>query len=169
MKAICTCVALGLFFLPFPATRADLIYSQLPVDPASWPTVLSGEGKSYTPGVYQSSGNGMDYDRYCSDNFTPAVSGTVTDIGWSGGYDPYVEFAGYGYNGGHPVLDFKISIWGVPPNYASTPLAVYDYDTGILNAGETPVGIYPGGMYGSTRIFDYAYTLPTSFDVVAGT
>lgn len=146
-----------------PAANAP-IYVQPPIDPSAWPVVLSGESKPYSPGMYQSAGNGNDYDRFVWDNLTLPDSHTITEIQWRGGYDPYVEFGGYG----RPVADFCITI-STTAGPIGGPIAFYDFDTGIGNAGETFVGSYYAGMYGPTSVYDYDYVLPTPFTVTGGT
>jgi hypothetical protein len=172
MKTLIILICSSQVLLFSTSAIAVVLYGQPPVDPASWPPTLSTEGKSYNPGVYQASGNGMDYDKFVWDNFTLSSNQAIIRIDWRGGYDPYVEFGGYGYSHGYGVVDFSISIWGTiagQPDIGTGPMVLYDYDTGILTAGETLVGTFGGGLYGPTMIFDYSYVLPTPLTLTAGT
>lgn len=150
MKTLCFVVLLVLFSAPAGANFP--LYSQ--------PHDLTGT-------LHQASGNGNDYDQFAWDDFTLDTTATILEIQWRGGYDPQVMWAGYGY----PVLDFSVSIWGTiagQPDFTIPPLIVYDYDTGIGNAGETFVGDFGGGTFGPTKMYDYTLILPTPFTVQAG-
>lgn len=103
--------------------------------------------------------DGSNQDRYIWDNFTLPSNGTITEIDWTGGYDPLR------FGGGGPVLDFIIAIYpsipaGTEPAVAYPPLV--EYRTGG-NAGQTPLG-----MVGAIPMYSYKFILPVSFDVTAG-
>ncbi len=109
-------------------------------------------------GLYQSSHNGTDYDRWVWDDFTIPMGRTVTitEVQWRGGYDP----AKMGSGG--PVLDFRVAIYpsitgGSQPDVIHGP--VVDYLAGGV-AGETPAG-----TFGGVTMYDYGFTLPASFTV----
>jgi hypothetical protein len=74
-----------------------------------------------------------------------------------------------GYSG--PVIDFSVSIWGSiagQPDFSIPPLIMYDFDTGIGNAGETFVGSFGSGPFGPTPMYDYTLVLPTPFTAQVG-
>jgi hypothetical protein len=128
-------------------STAVIVYSQ-PPSPAG--------------GLYQSSRNGTDYDRYVWDDFTLQASQAmiITEVQWRGGYDP----ARFGSGG--PVLDFTVAIYpsipgGSQPDVINPPLV--RYQTGG-NAGETLAG--PAG---NITMYDYRFTLAAPFLAVAGT
>ena len=104
--------------------------------------------------------NGSDYDQYVWDNFTLSSTHVITEIHWSGGYDP----AKFGSGG--PVIDFSVKIYpsipaGSQPDVVNPPLV--DYQTGG-NAGQTLAG-----TFGGTTMYDYQFALPASFYAEAGT
>jgi len=103
--------------------------------------------------------DGSDNDQYIWDNFTLQSNETITEIDWSGVYDPLR------FDAGGPVLDFSISIFpsiaaGTEPAIATPPLV--HYQTGG-NAGETPVGTVGGSTW-----YSYVFSLPTPFIASAG-
>jgi len=127
------------------ASTAAIVYSQPPIPGG---------------GLYQSSRNGSDFDRYVWDGFTLPSSHPITEIQWRGGYDP----ASFGSGG--PVLDFAVAIYpsapgGSQPDVINPPLV--HYQTGG-NAGETPAG--PSG---NIAMYDYSFALPTPFQAIGGT
>jgi hypothetical protein len=104
--------------------------------------------------------DGSDYDAYVWDDFTLAGTQTISRVTWRGGYDPERN------GSGGPVIDFIVSIYasipaGVQPDVANPPLV--RYHTGG-NGGQTPAG-----LVGGTTMYDYAFTLPTPFQAIAGT
>jgi hypothetical protein len=110
-------------------------------------------------GLYQSSRNGSDYDRYVWDDFMLPSSLAISEIRWRGGFDP----ARFGSGG--PVLDFAVAIYasnpgGTGPNVPNPPLV--EYSAGG-NAGQTPAG-----TFGGVAMYDYSFTLPTPFQATAG-
>jgi hypothetical protein len=118
---------------------------------------LYSQPHDLTNTLHQSSGNGMDYDQFAWDDFTLDTTATLLEIRWRGGYDPIIASAGYS----RPVIDFAVSISGTiagQPDFTIPPLIVYDYDTGILNAGETFVGDFGNGSFGPT--WSYRRPLP---------
>lgn len=132
------------------------VYTQAP-DPSG------GGVKSawYAPG-----GQGMDGDQYVWDSFTLASSQAINEIRWQGFY----AYASYGSPNipSAPVSDFTISIYptspypGVnEPNIFAAPIV--QYSTGG-NAGQTLAG-----TLGNIPMYDYAFTLPTAFQALAGT
>jgi hypothetical protein len=128
---------------------------------------LYSQPHDLTNTLHQSSGNGMDYDQFAWDDFTLDTTATLLEIRWRGGYDPIIASAGYS----RPVIDFAVSIWGTiagQPDFTIPPLIVYDYDTGILNAGETFVGDFGNGSFGPTPMYDYHLVLPAPFTAQAG-
>lgn len=130
-----------------PVFQTGSIFTQ-PVDPA---------GK-----LFQSSWldpDGSDYDQYVWDNFTLQSDQSITEIDWSGGYDP----AKFGSGGA--VLDFSVEIFGssaagLQPDVINPPLA--QYQTGG-KAGEVSIGVV-----GGTPMYSYAFSLPTPFTATAG-
>jgi hypothetical protein len=124
---------------------AAIMYSQ-PPDPGG--------------GLFQSSRNGTDYDQYVWDNFMIPTSPVITEIQWRGGYDPTK------FGSGGPVLDFRVAIYpsiagGSQPDVVNPPLV--EYQT-VGNAGETLAG-----TFGGTVMYDYGFTLPTTFQATGGT
>ncbi len=130
-----------------PALVTGSIYTQ-PVDPA---------GK-----LLQSSWldpNGSDYDQYVWDNFTIQTNQSITEIDWSGGYDP----AKFGAGGA--VLDFSVKIFpsnaaGTQPDVVNGPLVQYQSGG---KAGETSIG-----PVGGKTMYAYSFSLPTPFMAAAG-
>ena len=123
------------------------IYDQ-PIDPS---------GKLYLSSWLDP--DGSDFDQNVWDDFTLQSDQTITEIDWSGAYDP----ARAGRGG--PVLDFNVSIYpsiaaGTEPAVAGQPLV--KYQTGG-NAGETSIGLVNGIPMNS-----YAFSLPTPFNASAG-
>ena len=103
--------------------------------------------------------DGGDWDQYVWDNFKFPTAQTVTAIRWRGGYDPTR------FGRGGPVLDFSVAIYPsiaaqVEPDIVNPPLV--RYRTGD-NAGETAVGVF-----GTTTLYDYQFTLPRPFQAEAG-
>jgi len=104
--------------------------------------------------------DGSDYDQYVWDNFTLQATQVITEVQWRGGFDPSY------FGSGGPVIDFVVEIYpsiagGLQPDVANPPLV--HYHTGG-DAGQTPVG-----SFGGTVLYDYTFTLPASFQAVAGT
>jgi hypothetical protein len=128
---------------------------------------LYSQPHDLTNALHQSSGNGNDWDQFVWDDFTLDSTATIIEIQWRGGYDPIIAAAGYS----RPVADFSVSIWGTiagQPDFTIPPLIVYDFDTGILNAGETFVGDFGNGSFSPTPMYDYHLVLPTPFTAQAG-
>jgi hypothetical protein len=107
-------------------------------------------------GLYQSSRNGTDYDRWVWDDFAIPTGQTVTisEVQWRGGYDP----AKMGSGG--PVQDFRVAIYpsiagGTQPDVVGGPVAAY------LTGG--PAGETLAGTFGGVQMYDYHFTLPTAF------
>ena len=103
--------------------------------------------------------DGSDYDEYVWEDFTLPSDGTISEISWSGVYDP-VRFGK-----GGPVLDFRLSIYpsisaGTEPAVAGNPLVEYRTEG---NAGETAIG-----TVGTATLYGYTFALPTSFAASAG-
>jgi hypothetical protein len=125
--------------------------------------IVYSQPPSSNGGLLQSSRwdpDGSNYDRYVWDNFTLPSAQQITAIQWRGGYDPSK------FGSGGPVIDFKVAIYasipgGSEPDVVNPPLV--DYQTGG-KAGETPAG-----TFGDVAMYDYQYTLPTSFQAASGT
>lgn len=100
-----------------------------------------------------------DGDRWVWDAFTLQADSGITEIHWTGGYDP----AGNGSGG--PVVRFAIGIYAtskfVNEPDLSGPLVVYSVEG---DAGESS-----GPVLGNVQMYDYAFTLPTPFQVTGGT
>lgn len=110
--------------------------------------------------------NGLDGDQYVWDSFTLGSSQTINEIHWRGFY----AYNSYGSPNipSAPVSDFTISIYptspypGVnEPDIFARPIVQYSVGG---NAGEALAG-----MAGGVPMYDYAFTLPTAFQVTAGT
>lgn len=113
--------------------------------------------------LMQSSGNGMDYDKYVWDNFTLSSDQDISEIRWRGGYDPQIPPV---YPSSQ-VWYFDVSIWGTvagQPNIGAAPLALYE----MVPNNEAPAGTFNG-----TPMYDYSFSLAASpftpFHAVAGT
>lgn len=107
---------------------------------------------------------GSDADMYSYDSFILGSNQAVTAIRWRGGY---ALGAPYGH-----VFDFSVafyeSIAGGSQPHCNNPdsgdtIYLVKYFLGS-NAGETYVG-----TYGGTAMYDYLFTLPTSFQALANT
>src|SRR5678815_4355763 len=103
--------------------------------------------------------DGSDFDQYIWDDFTLPSDQTITEINWTGAYDP----ARAGLGG--PVLDFKVWIYpsiaaGTEPAVAGLPLV--QYQTGG-NAGEISLGMVNG-----IPMYSYTFSLPTPFNASVG-
>ena len=99
--------------------------------------------------------DGMEY-RF--EKFTLATTTGISHLRWRGGYVGNNQVA-------NPVAEFVIKIYastanGFYPDLANPYLKKY---TIIGNAGETAAE-----MAGSAQMYDYAVTLPTSFQATAG-
>lgn len=108
--------------------------------------------------LYQSSVNGTDYDQLTWDMFRVTNSVAITQIRWRGGYLHGDAFSG-------PATNWTLAIYrdianGYQPDVVNPPFASYTI-TG--NASETPAGVF-----GGTTMYDYAVTLPSAFQAVAG-
>lgn len=130
-----------------PALLTGSFYSQ-PVDPAGSLIFSSWRNP-----------DGSNYDQYVWENFTLLANDTISQIDWTGGYDPTKA------GSGGPVLDFQINIYpsipaGTEPAVANPPLVSYMVGG---NAGETSIG-----TVGSIPMYSYSFTLPASFAVTAG-
>lgn len=103
--------------------------------------------------------DGSDWDQYVWDNFMFPTAQTVAEIRWRGGYDPTH------FGRGGPVVDFRVEIYPsiaaqIEPDMVNPPLVRYHAGG---NAGETTVGVF-----GSTTMYDYQFTLPRPFQAAAG-
>ena len=108
--------------------------------------------------------NGSDYDEYVYDDFTPAADDNISQVLWRGAY---INNQLYTAAVSHFTITFYESIAGGSqprvnnPQLPQTSLAFYDTNG---NAGEAAAG----NLSGKT-MYDYQYSLPTPFHVVAGT
>ena len=128
-------------------TATGVLYEQT-VDPNGKPLLSSWRDP-----------DGSDYDEYVWDDFILPSDGMISEINWSGVYDP----SRLGKGG--PVLDFRVSIFpsspaGTEPAVAGNPLVEYQTRG---NAGETVIG-----TVGTATLYGYTFTLPTSFAASAG-
>src|SRR6185503_7731023 len=111
--------------------------------------------------LYQSSWwdpDGSNWDWFIWDNFELSSNQSISEIHWRGGYI-------YGGSFGGPVVNFTVAIYpsiaaGTEPDVVHPPLV--EFETGG-NAGETYVEIING-----TATYDYAFTLPATFNASAG-
>jgi hypothetical protein len=118
---------------------------------------------SSSGGLYQSSrldSNGSDYDQYVWDDFTIQSTTSISEIHWTGAYDP-VKFGA-----GGKVLDFSVAFFssiaaGSQPDLSNGKLVEYHTNG---NANETAVDSLSG-----VRYYTYSFVLPTSLTVAAGT
>jgi hypothetical protein len=104
--------------------------------------------------------DGSPNDQWIWDAFVLAATSDIADVRWSGGYDPSR------FGSGGAVANFTVSIYAsVPgisqPDIAHPPLVRYEVGG---NAGETP-----GSVLGGVQMYDYAYSLPTTFHAQGGT
>lgn len=147
---------LFLFVLIFQAPFHAAAEVYIPAELYSQPPDPAGD-------LYHSSWWSPDesnYDEFLYDNFTLPYTRNITAVKWRGGYDPAA------INGAGSVTDFEVAIFGsaagdTQPNIVAGPLVTYQ--TGG-NAGETAAG-----SFGGTTMYDYAFTLPASFQAQGGT
>lgn len=144
----CLCVIGLLCVLPLKANAVE-VFSQPP----------SAGGGQYKSAWYAP--DGLNSDEYVWDAFTLSSSTAITQIQWRGAYTNYLSGAGLS-----PVYDFTVAIYasipgGSQPDVVSGRLVRYQVGS---NAGETPAG-----SAGGVLMYDYAYTLPSPFQAVAGT
>ena len=104
--------------------------------------------------------DGSVMDQWAWDAFTLTPTQDITEIRWSGGYDP----ARFGSGG--PVTDFTVSIYasipaGTQPDLSGPPLVQYEVGG---NAGETA-----GPVLGGVQMYDYGFVLPAAFQALGGT
>lgn len=127
------------------------------------PVVVYSQPRSSAGGLIQSSlrdPNGSDTDQWVWDAFTLGMTQDITEIRWSGGYDP----ARLGSGG--PVANFTVSIYasnaaGTQPDLSGPPLMRHEVGS---NAAETP-----GPILGGVQMYDYAFVLPAPFSASGGT
>ena len=98
-------------------------------------------------------------DRWVWDAFTLAADSGISDIHWTGGYDP----ASAGSGG--PVVRFTVAIYAssklVDEPDLSGPLVLYEVEG---NAGQAT-----GQVLGGVQMYGYSFALPQSFQAVGGT
>lgn len=156
MKQILTCGLIALS-LASATAHAAVVYSQAP-SPAG--------------GQFQSSWwspISSDYDTFVWDNFSLNSNQSITQIQWTGGYNPLLT----GYGAGQTPTSFTIQIWSsldsgvvaLQPDLTNAQggggnLAQYTING---NAGETLTGNING-----VATYSYSYTLNTPFAVTAG-
>ncbi|MEP7216737.1 MAG: T9SS type A sorting domain-containing protein, partial [Anaerolineaceae bacterium] len=98
--------------------------------------------------------DGSNYDLYLWDAFTPASAGDIGTIEWRGSYGA----------SGSPI-NFTVAIYasipaGSQPDVSHPPLVEYEIGD---NAGETYAG-----LWGGVVMYDYSFTMPTTFPAQAG-
>jgi hypothetical protein len=106
--------------------------------------------------------NGSDADMYAYDSFIIASNTPITEVRWRGGY---LYGAPYGRVWDFTVTFFE-SIAGGSQPHVNNPQLPEIYLAKFMvgtNAGETAAGVV-----GGTQMYDYAYTLPTPFQALAG-
>ncbi len=140
--------ALAFAFSGLPKANAGLVYEQ----------AHNGTGTVYHSAWVPP--DGTVYDEYLWDNFTLANNQAITEIRWRGGHD-----SAYAYLG-TTLQSFRIRIYasiagGSQPDVVSTPLCNYQSSG---TCGETLAGVF-----GSTTLNDYRFTLPSPFQAAAGT
>jgi hypothetical protein len=114
-------------------------------------------------GLYQSSrlnSNGSDYDQYVWDDFTIQSTTSISEIHWTGAYDP-VKFGA-----GGKVLDFSVAFYtsiasGSQPDLSTGKVVEY-HTNGIANE------IVADSLAG-VRYYSYSFVLPALFIATAGT
>lgn len=105
--------------------------------------------------------DGLNGDAYCWDGFTLASNTAIVDLRWRGGYELHPA------GGQSPVYDFEISIYrsiagNSQPDMGQGGRLVHYFAGG--NAAESPAG-----SFGGVAMYDYTFTLPSPFQVTAGT
>jgi hypothetical protein len=106
--------------------------------------------------------DGLDGDMYVWDSFTLGASAAISQVHWRGGYLYHPSGAGQA-----PVTGFDLSIYrsiggNSQPDMGTGGRLVHYAVIGA--AGETDAG-----SFGGTRLYDYAFTLPSPFQAAAGT
>ncbi len=142
---------MGLFFSTFAAAVA--VYDQVP-------GAASQSGALITSSWLDP--NGSDADSYAYDSFILAASAPITEVHWRGGY---LHGAMYGRASTFTLTFYESTAGGLEPHVTNPQLpeiflaqyAVPD------NAGETSAG-----TFGGTLLYDYHFTLPSSFQAAAG-
>lgn len=104
--------------------------------------------------------DGSDKDRWLWENFGFENPQTISEIRWTGGYDPAA-----GGSGG-PVQEFTITLFksiatGSEPDLATHPLERFQVGG---NAEETPAQVL-----GGVQTYSYRYELPTPYEFEAAT
>jgi hypothetical protein len=104
--------------------------------------------------------DGLDGDAYCWDSFSLGSNTAITEVHWRGGYELYPS------GGQAPVYDFEVSIYrssggNNQPDMGTGGRLARWYVGG--NASESPAG-----SFGGVAMYDYAFTLPSPFQAVAG-
>lgn len=98
--------------------------------------------------------DGSASDQWIWDAFMLAATGDITEVRWSGGYDPSR------FGSGGRVASFTVSFYAAVPGVSQPDIAhppLVRYEVGG-NASETA-----GGMLGGVQMYDYAFPLPTAF------
>jgi hypothetical protein len=144
-----------------PETQAPLSASAQPSEASSLPpaSVVIFEQPPRPAGGFLLSSldylDKSDLKNWVYESFAFDTVRTITEVRWSGGYDPSRR------GSGGPVQDFSISIYasipiGAEPDVANLPLVQF---TTRNNAGETPAG-----EFGGVETYNYAFTLPIPFE-----
>jgi Divergent InlB B-repeat domain len=128
-------------------TNLGIVFNQPPA--ASGTLMLSS---------YLAPDGNVDNMEYRFEKFTLATTTSISHLGWRGGY------AGDNF-AANPVVEFIIKIYGSTANgfYPDLANPVLKKYTITGNANETA-----SDMFGGVQMFDYSFTLPTSFVATAG-